>query len=389
MSNNVLDDLAIARAVKQTESESATLRSYSRSDKDGLAACRKNSELYSLQKLLRDENAAGLELEISQEIERSTRQPAQGVYVPIDALLRNATRDLAATSATAGQTLVSQNMVSRNLAEFLRPTSVCLNAGANLITGIKGNTNFVRQTSTTNPVWEGTENALLSPNASENFEIVSVFPKRASTAVTISRSLLKQSALNIESLVSNDLLSAIAQTLDISALVGNSGSNQPTGLFSMSQIPVAGSYGWINGFTYTSGAPTWTQVITAENLVDAQNVLQNASGAYIVSIYDKLQLKKTAKNSTNSSSFIWESDNTQRDGSGIVNGYKAFATTALNPGQVAFGKFSDLNLCMFGNSVDVVVDYYTGARYNVVYITATILCDVFVKHGPSFAISHT
>jgi HK97 family phage major capsid protein len=203
-----------------------------------------------------------------------------------------------------------------------------------------------------------------------------------------SKQLKTQSLIDLSTIVASDILDAIGVAADVAILSGT-GTTQPTGILNYSTTPTSG-YNWVNLVSgFSSGTPTLTSIVSFEELTDAANSIPDGTGAYIISPSDKKVWKTTPKSSGNSN-FIWESSNelTDAHGSGIVNGYKAFATNNMTSGQVVFSNRWSSAMLLMWSGVDICTDFYTMSQNNQVIVTTTVLLDVVLRHGPSFAIAN-
>jgi HK97 family phage major capsid protein len=286
----------------------------------------------------------------------------KAMYVPTAAFAR----DLAVASTVGAE--VVQTSVHKSLVEVLRPRCTVLKAGATVLENLKSNVTIAAQATTVDPVWLA-ENDSATPDAQDfTFSIQGTLtPKRAQSSVIVSRTLLQQSSVAIAQTVLRDLADNMAVALDKACLL--TGSEAPTGLTGISgTLPIA-----------MTGAVTWSKLISAEQALENQNVVDDGTVAWITSPDAKAKWK-TATRSTNSSLFIWGDDNR-------VSSFPAYATRQLASGnQAILGRFSDVLVGLFGGLI-VVTDPYTLAHLNKTVIHTTLLCDVVARHANSFVVS--
>lgn len=343
---------------------------------DGLLQAEMVRQNYSLARVLlagpglRD----GWEFEVSRELERVYQRPPRGVYVPYEVL----TRDLSVGNPAAGGVTV-ETTIQRSLIPFLRARSVVVGLGATVLEDLVGNCKFVRQTGTTTMQWLP-ENADLTRGGAF-FDSVTLTPKRACGQTYFSLMLLRQSSLQIEDVVRNDLVGAIATALDQAALAGTGpANNQPLGILSTpANAPGSGAYTMTAPSVTFGGPPTWPAVLDFEFNVESLNV-QSDSRGYVTSPNVKRAWKATPK-IAGYPSFLWESGET-------VNGSPALASNQLSGSdQVIYSpKWSDLLIGLWPN-FDIVSDPFTQMQSGQVVVTVNLLADVQLRYGISFAYS--
>ena len=319
----------------------------------------------------------GIERELHEEAVREGKangRPISGYGIPYLALVGK--RDL--TIGESGHT--GENFVATQVTGFidaLRNKLVLQGLGASMLTGLTSNIAIPKLSGSTG-AW-----ASEAGNGTEKTQTgaqVSLSPKRCNSYSDISRQLLIQSTPDVEMLVRNDLVTAMAQALEIAAINGG-GTNEPTGILTTSNIgSVAGG---TNGL-----APTWAHIIELESDVAVANADVGAL-AYLTNAKVRGKLKQTVRVSSTDSRFIWG------DGEFPLNGYRCGVSNAvpstLDKGTstgvcsaILFGNFADLILAQFGG-LDIVVDPYTQATNALVRVTVNAYMDVAVRNAASFS----
>ncbi len=182
----------------------------------------------------------------------------------------------------------------------------------------------------------------------------------------------------------SDITQVLALKQDTLALTGSGANNEPLGILNTSGITLV-----VLG---TNGAdPTWKSVVDLETGVANLNADVGVL-SYASSVSARGKMKQTIK-FANTGFTLWENGTTA--GGGMVNGYRALASTQI-PNNLTkgtangvcsvliFGNWSDLILALWGG-LDVVVDNITLAREYSVRVTVNMLHDVGVRHTASFA----
>lgn len=298
-------------------------------------------------------------------LQRSCGNTVEGISIPLESRAA-----MTATIESPNLTVIDENKL-----EMLLPLQAALvtsQAGCRMLSGLIGNIAFPAYTGN-NVKWEG-ENVAAEDGAG-TFSKKSFTPKRLTAYVDISKQLLVQENMSIETLVRDQLVLAISQKVE-STLFGKAAhaDTQPDGLFT--------------GYAPTVGNTlSWASIVAQETAVDMQNAL-TGNIAYIMhpALFGKS--KTLVKDASGAGGFIFGSD-----GSGMLNGYKALRTTNM---ASAVGKDSDEFGCVFGNwadlfigqwgALDLVVDPYTQAKEGMLRIVINSYFNFGKVRGASFAV---
>ncbi|HAU67172.1 MAG TPA: phage major capsid protein, partial [Gammaproteobacteria bacterium] len=329
---------------------------------------------FSLMKAVRamanptDRNAqrdAEFEFEASREAAQRAGIDPQGLYLPHDVLRSWNQRDLNTSNDSA---LVAEAYRGGDFIDVLRNASSVMQAGATMLTGLSGDVKIPKKTAASSGAWIATEGGA-STESEPTFGQVTMSPKTVGAFTDITRLMMMQSSLDIESLVRNDLSTGIALAIDNGALQGSGSSGQPTGIKNTSGINAPTSFAAAN--------PTFAEVVAMETAVAEDNALMG-NLAYILPASMLGALKTTAKD-TGSGLFV--ADGNQ------LNGYNAIVSNQVTAGDLYFGNFADLLIGMYGG-LDITVDPYTASTSGTVRIVALQTCDVAVRHAVSFALNN-
>ena len=305
--------------------------------------------------------AAAFEIEASNAAAKKAGRVSRGITVPYDVMRR----DLKTSPATQGGNLIQTDVDASNFISLLRNASALDQAGATTLTGLQGNIAIPRQSGAAPAYWVAEGGA---PTESQQaIQQVSMVPRTCGAFTDISRKLLIQSSLDVETMVRNDIAKVIALEIDRAALYGTGSSNEPLGLHNTSGIGTE---------SITSNNPTFAQVVNMESDVAAANALMG-NLAYITGATIRGAMKVKAKDS-GSGLFLWDGNNT-------VNGYNAYMSNQVEAGDLWFGNWSD---CIIGywSSLDLLVDPYTHSTSGTIRITALQDVDVAFRHAASFSL---
>ena len=286
-----------------------------------------------------------------------------GIAVPYDVTKR----DLSAGTATDGQELVADNLLSGSFIDVLRNSSVVASMGATMLTDLTGDVSIPRKTSGSVAQWITTEGGDAG-NSDPQFDQVQLTPKTAGVYTDVTRQLLKQSSLDVEALLRSDLAAGMATLIDYASLYGSGASGQPQGIATATDVNLPTDF--------VAAIPTFLEIIAMETAVDSDNALMGAMG-YIMNAAMKGGLKGTPT-ATNSGIMVWGAGNE-------VNGHPVGVTNQISTaGNAFFGNWADLLIGAWGG-LDLLIDPYTNSLSGTVRVVAHQSVDVAIRHGQSFA----
>lgn len=312
----------------------------------------------------RAQEEARFEFEASAAAQRAVGADAKGLMIPTDVLRSWAKRDLN-TSDDSG--IIAQDFRGGDFIDVLRNASSVMQAGATMLTGLKGNVAIPKKTAGASAGWISSEGGAAS-ESEPTFGQVTMTPKTLGAFTDITRLMMMQSSPDIEALVRDDLSRAIALAIDLGALAGSGSSGQPTGIKNVSGVNKPTSFAAAN--------PTFAEVVALETAVAEDNALLG-NLAYILPAGMYGALKTTAKASGQGLFVVEQPGNT-------INGYRAIVSNQVTAGDLFFGNFADLLIGMYGG-LDILVDPYTASSSGTVRVRALQTVDVAVRHAVSFA----
>ncbi len=312
------------------------------------------------------QEAAAFEFECSRAAAEQYGRSAQGVMLPTD-VLRNWKRDMNTTDEAA---LFSDDFRGDDFIDVLRNSSSVMQAGATMLNGLSGDVKIPKKATASASSWVTEGNPV--SESEMTVSSVSMTPRHLGAFTDITRQLLQQTSLSVESLVRDDLAQAIALAIDLGALAGDGTGGAPTGIKSTAGINT------VDFGTAPVLVPSFAQAVEMETKVAEDNALQG-NLAYIMNAAMVGALKTTEK-ATGTAQFVVEPG-------GTVNGYRAIVSNQAASGDAYFGNFADL-LIGFWSGLDILVDPYAGATSGNVRIIAMQTCDVAVRHAVSFCLGN-
>lgn len=264
-------------------------------------------------------------------------------------------------SQRAAVTVTSEgeDVVATDLFDILKPLrakNVLSQAGAKFMSGLVGNVQ-VPVMSKSNVTWEG-ETASAKDGAG-SFSHVTLSPKRLTAFVDISKQMIAQDSVDVESAIREDLVNAINSKLEETVLGATAGSaTQPAGIFATIKPTAVADF---------------AALVNKESDVEDANVIGECK--YILSNKAKAALRSMAKG-TKSTQLVYEN--------GSVDGTVALNTSNVAGKNYVYGDFSNLAIGSWGG-VDLTVDPYTKAADGMIRIVVNMYVDAQVLRAAAFA----
>lgn len=322
---------------------------------------------------------AAFERECSDAFGSKLGRAAQGFFVPAEVQRR----DLNVTTATAGGHTVATDLLAANFIDMLRNRMMVMKMGAQMLRGLSGNIAIPRQTGGATAYWVAESAA---PTESQQaFDQVVMSPKTVGAFTDISRKLLIQSSIDVESFVRTDLAKVLALAIDQAAINGSGASNQPTGIITTAGIgSVAGG---TNGLapTWAHIVELWSDVATANADFGATGILTNAK------VIGKLMntLKAAGVAGYLCEDFPGVDGMTSVGGlrTGVSNQVPSNLTKGSSSGvcsAIIQGNWNDVIIGEWG-TLDLMVDPYSGSTSGTVRVVALQDVDIAIRHAESFS----
>ncbi len=325
---------------------------------------------------------AGLELEASRAVAEKLKRDPKGFFVPWEiqnTAYRRPVNTQKAGDPTLGGYLVATELMADSFIDVLRNSMVLKQAGARVMTGLVGDVDIPKKTTTATAYWIGEGNA--PTKSTLQFGQVAARPKTVAAYAQLTRKLLKQATPDAEMLIRDDIAQVLALAGDRAGLHGAGSANEPLGVANMTGIGAV-----VGG---TDGAnPDWADVVDLESEISIDNALLGKLG-YITNSKVKGYLKKTKHNATYGDQYIWPINSNE------LNGHPALVTNQVRSDMVKgssgavcsgifFGNWDDLVFLYWGG-LDVIVDPYTNSTSGDVLITSMQDLDIIGRRIQSFA----
>tara|TARA_B100001996_G_scaffold377080_1_gene359193 strand:- start:93 stop:1967 length:1875 start_codon:yes stop_codon:yes gene_type:complete len=304
--------------------------------------------------------AAAFEIEASEAAAAKLGRASRGITIPNEVFSK---RDMQTRPDTAGGNLVATEL-SSDFISLLRNASVLAQTGSTILTNLSGNISIPRQGSSQTAYWIGEGSNVTESDIT--IEQINMSPKTIGAMTDISRKLLIQSSLDVESLVRQSLAQTVALEIDRAALYGLGSSSEPLGLHNVTGIATE---------NVGNNDPSFADVVNMESDIAVANAL-TGSLAYVTRANIAGAMKVKTKDS-GSGRFVNED--------GVVNGYPLYVSNQVESGDIWYGDWSQL-IIGYWSGLDLQVDPYTGGASGNVRVRVLQDCDTGVKHPESFCL---
>ena len=318
----------------------------------------------------------GIELEMHQEAKKEARDIGTAIngtgipYIALNFTGAQKRADLAATIDAAGGYTVATELPG--FIDTLKNSMVSLQAGVSLMTGLQGDLSFPKASANSTAYWRSEKG--VATQSDPTFTAVTMTPNRLTAYTEYTNQLIRQSSIDVERFVRENLFYSVANALETAVYEGSGSSNVPQGILNAS----------VNDATHGSTNPTaanWANIVNMEQMVAVDNALMGKM-AYIMKSSAAGKLKRTLK-SDYQGGYIWE-NYTPLAPQGLVNGYPAYITNVFTNDTVLFGNWAEGMVGQWGG-LDILVNPFTLDTYDTVRVIIAGYYDFAVRHAESFA----
>lgn len=318
---------------------------------------------------------AGFERECSQAVGKVLGRTAEGFYMPPDVFRR----DFNIGTATEAGNLKATELRGDMFTDVLRNNLVFGRLGATFLSGLSSDVDLPRK-ATAGTLGLVTEIGSATETGPTTVK-VTLAPKRISAYTEVSKQALIQSAIALEGMIRDDLLTGAAVKLEDQIINGAGTGAEITGLRNVTGIGTVAA--GTNG-----AAPTWGNFVDLESACANSNAEPDRLSGYVVNTKTRGKLKQT-QYATNLP-FIWQA------GDQPLNGYRAAVTNNM-PANLTKGTSTTIcSAALFGSdwsmvtvglfgAPDITVDPYTKADTGQVKITLNQFADM--KHRQPAALA--
>jgi HK97 family phage major capsid protein len=288
-------------------------------------------------------------------------------------------RDFNVGTATEAGNLVPTNLSTDLYVDALRAAMVVPQLGVRVLTGLSGNIDIPRKA--TPSALAGVTEIGSAAETNPTVAKLTLSPKRVSAYVEPSKQAIIQSAIALEGMIRDDLVTGAAVQIENYMIQGSSAANG-TGLIYRSGLGTVTEQG--NGTNLL-----WDHLVDVETAAAAANAEPDRLSGYLINTQTRGKAKKVQRGTN--LPFIWE------NGGMPLNGYRAAVTnnvpSNLTKGTsttvasaLLFGSDWSMAVLGFFGGVDVTVDPFTKADTGQVKITLNQFWDYTVRQPAAIVV---
>lgn len=272
-----------------------------------------------------------------------------------------ARRDLSASGTDTGAYIVGSK--STPVADALRPWSVALQAGVEVLPNLTANITIPRTATKQAAQWlAGEYDPLVA--SQPTLGQVSLTPKTCGALTTYTK-LLESINPQTEAFIAAHLLRVIGATVDAAILGGSGVSGQPQGVVGTAGV----------GSATVDATDPWGDVMGM-----VQTVAENGSDpSAIVSTPAVRKLLQGRPRFASTGTPVWIDS--------AIGDTKAYATSTCPTGKLIVGDFSQLVLGIWGSGVDISIDGYTDWATGKITMRLLLSVDTALLHPASFSVA--
>lgn len=349
-------------------------------DEPAKRAKNKGQKRYSLAAHIRGAvggNLTGVEKEVQERAvaEREARgleTNERAVYIPQDFMTRATQQTVSQDSGDYGGQLVSD--AAPVLIDALMPKLYLEALGANVWTGLTGGDVPLPVSANYNFQWLD-EGETIS-NQKQKFGGPKLSPRRVGALVSITKRLLNQSSLDVESTIRKRLQDGIRRALEGAAVQGLAANKQPVGI-----LNIAGVSASVNQIA--AGAPTYANIVELQGLIEDADATEISLG-YLCNPKLRAKLKTISKGADMGGAICQNGliDQVNTVSTSLVN--KIAGTPDTYP--IIYGDFSQLYVGVWGG-IEIIVDSTStaAAAANSINLIINLEADVQIANTKAFA----
>lgn len=305
---------------------------------------------------------AEFERECSEAAAKLRGVTPKGMFVPFDVMVGK--RDVAVSGT--GSNVVATNLLSGSFIDALRAKALLAQLGVTYITGLNGDIAIPKLLTKSSAYWIETEGNAPT-ESTPAFTQLPATPHTVGTYVDVTRKLLKQSSVDVESILRGDIAQVLATAIDVAAIDGAGASGEPSGL-----------YNHASDVSVTAGTPTYAEILNMLAGIEAANAgTDNMKWAMTPAVMVKLAATVQS---------TYGSDTVLDMATRTCLGYPVIASSSVKAKYGFLGNWANLVVAMWGG-LDVLVDPYTASNTGTVRINAFQDCDIIVRHPTGFSMA--
>ncbi len=380
------DSVGVGRSIQSTTTKTMTQHNVEpiQTIRDEFA---RESEEFSLikaaQSIASGRGLSGREREVTEEIERRTGQRTSGFYMPSNGWGNLKQRAYKVGTASLGGDLVATNKMPEEFIDVVRNQLAVSQLGARTMEGLpKGNIEIPKRDTGATAYFIAGDGDDSITESTGSFSTLDLSPKTIGCFSKYSRLMEMQALPEVEALLRIDMIEAIAQKIDQTAINGSGSSNQPTGILQTTGI---GSV----ALATNGAAPTIDKLIDLKGEVAIDSLDADNAGFLINSKTEKTLSKlKDGDGRYLLDPYVSYVGEASLCGRRVVTSNNVPSNLTKGSGSnlsaIIYGDFSQLMIAMFAN-IEVLIDPYSDFASGKVGIRALASFDIGIRQAPAFA----
>ncbi len=345
----------------------------------------KENQNYSWMKLIRalaNPSDRKLQEDASFEFEASRAQAEKngidpnGAWVPSDVIYGQRLEkraDLIVGTDSLGGYTVQTDVLSNNFIDVMRSNMVFGDVGVTELNGLNGKVSIPGISAGSTAYWVAENGAVTESN--QTFIAKTMDGKTVGAMVDIGANLLKQSSMDIEAFVRNDIARTLAVEIENKGIVGDGSSNAPTGVNSTSGITMEA--------LATADTPLQADIVAMWKGLASNNALRGNLN-WVGASTALANMMATPRTATYGDIMILDPNASEWR----LMGYPVYSSencvfSGVN--KLFLGDWSSLVMGTWGNGLQLNVDPYTNSNTGAVRVVGLYLVDFTVRNPKSFA----
>ena len=305
----------------------------------------------------------------------------KGAWVPADVIYgqnySDQKRDLTAGTDTAGGYTVQTDVLANSFIDVLRANMVFSTVGITELNGLNGKVSIPGSDAGSTAYWVAENGAITESD--QTFIARSLDGKTVGAMTDVSMNLMKQSSIDVEAFVRNDIAMTLAVAIENKGLTGNGTSNTPIGIYNTTGV---------GGTTINAtDAPDWGDIVDIWNGVSSNNALRG-NLAWVAGSTLTANCMKAFRNGDGSDPILDDGVGNEGQHTLMTYGYHVSENNVeAGKSLLTFGDWSSLVMGSWGNGLDLIVDPFTNSSTGATRIVGLYLVDFAVRTPKSFSCS--
>lgn len=302
----------------------------------------------------------------------------RNLLLPFDVI---GSRDFTAGTAAEAGNLVATDLRGDLFTDVLRKKLALGELGVTMLYGLSSNIDIPKKTVGMSLAYLAEVAAATETQPTTGK--VSMGPKRISGFVDFSKQAVIQSAMALEPMLRQDMLSEYAVQVEDAAINGSGSGSNPRGIRNVSGI--GSVVGGTNGALID-----WGHVVDLESAVANVNAEPDVNSGYLINTATRGHFKQTQK-AANFNQFIWD------NGAQPLNGYRAAVTNTM-PSNLTKGSASGVASSLLYSSmwdmlvigtfgaIELTLDELTQATNGMNRLVLNAYIDVACRRAANFSV---